>query len=122
MNDTGLIIAALLCGIFIGFAFGVESEHREMWTPWWGEDAPREECEMSTSHVRGHEVHYEEGTWRYSDNTDSVALFPRPCLRCEEPPTPEGYDACTGHVEGATSVCCGHGVTKPIRITEGDGT
>lgn len=34
------------------------------------------------------------------------------CPKCKEPPTPEGYDACIGYVEGVTSACCGHGVKQ----------
>ena len=28
-------------------------------------------------------------------------------------PTKEGYDACLGHIDGAKSACCGHGVEEP---------
>lgn len=38
----------------------------------------------------------------------------RPCIRCGNPPTPEGYDACLGHLEGVKSACCGHGVSEPV--------
>jgi hypothetical protein len=53
--------------------------------------------------------------WKWADT-----LMPidddRPCARCNKPPTKEGYDACTGHMPGKTSVCCGHGVTPAISI------
>ena len=66
------------------------------------------------SHRRGHEIESEDGeTWYYSD-TGELADYERPCIRCGRMPTEEGYDACIGYVEGAWSVCCGHGVTEPI--------
>lgn len=51
----------------------------------------------------------------YSD-THTICDDSRPCKRCGCMPTKEGYDACLGHIEGATSACCGHGVNKPILI------
>jgi hypothetical protein len=63
-----------------------------------------------TGQMRGHRVHF-DGVWRYEDGTP--APDDRPCTRCGEPPTPEGYDACLGYIEGARSACCGHGVTEP---------
>jgi len=52
--------------------------------------------------------------WRYLDCGISVdELFPRPCPKCGKMPTPEGYDACLGHIPGATAACCGHGVEEP---------
>lgn len=44
----------------------------------------------------------------------------RPCPKCGRLPTLEGYDACMGHVEGAASVCCGHGVHPGHIIYEDD--
>lgn len=41
-----------------------------------------------------------------------------PCIRCGRPPTKEGFDACIGHIEGAYSACCGHGVHEPFIIME----
>jgi hypothetical protein len=72
------------------------------------------------SHVRGHPVVYVDGEWRYEDGAPVPAdpAEERPCPICGEPPTPEGYDACIGHVPGATSVCCGHGVAAPIYMLE----
>jgi len=62
-----------------------------------------------TSYVRGNPVVF-NGEWLYEDGEPITTE--RPCPRCGELPTPEGYDACLGKVEGATSACCGHGV-KP---------
>lgn len=68
-----------------------------------------------TSHERGHLIYYDGTDWRYSDN-DDVIDDSRPCARCGRMPTAEGYDACLGHVAGAKSACCGHGVSNPILI------
>lgn len=75
---------------------------------------------MITSHKRGHEIFYKNKKWYYSDDK-SLADYDRPCIRCGRPPTKEGYDACQGHVEGATSVCCGHGVAEPILMMVKEG-
>ena len=66
--------------------------------------------------MRGHKIFYDWdlAEWFYEDGKkydDS-----RSCPRCGKFPTPEGYDACIGYIKGARSVCCGHGVTKPIRL------
>ena len=64
------------------------------------------------THSRGHLI-----VWRYEDSGE-VLDNERPCIRCGEPPTPEGHDACVGHLPGAVSVCCGHGVSEPILMTD----
>ena len=72
---------------------------------------------MIKSHSRGWETYFDGKDWRYSDNgkllDDSI-----PCKRCGRMPTKEGYDACLGDIEGAKSVCCGHGVEKSICIKQ----
>ncbi len=71
------------------------------------------------AYVRGHKILWNGAWWEYEDGivfTDDH----RPCTRCGQPPTPEGYDACQGYIPGATSVCCGHGVSEPILMMEGD--
>lgn len=65
------------------------------------------------SYIRGHLVQHLKGKWVYSDNGESMATI-RPCGKCGEMPTPEGYDACLGYIEGAKSACCGHGVNAPM--------
>lgn len=55
----------------------------------------------------------------YEDTRISTDIE-RPCVKCNLMPTPEGYDPCIGHVPGAVSVCCGHGVEEPIRVMEGE--
>lgn len=72
---------------------------------------------METSYSRGWKIYYDGENWRYCDN-DKVVDNSRPCAKCGKPPTPEGYDACLGHIEGAISACCGHGVFEPyVRCT-----
>ena len=63
---------------------------------------------MVTSHSRGHEIYLDGMDWRFADNNE-IDDGLRICKRCECKPTKEGYDACLGHVVGATSACCGHG-------------
>jgi len=64
---------------------------------------------MVTSYSRGHKIYYDGKDWRYSDNNE-IDTGNRPCVRCGKKPTPEGYDACLGFIEGVNSACCGHGV------------
>lgn len=71
---------------------------------------------MITSHYRGHKIYYDGYIWRYCDNNKSTTEEERPCARCGKMPTKEGYDACLGRIEGATSACCGHGVEKPYIV------
>jgi len=70
---------------------------------------------MNYSYVRGWLVYYDGEFWRYQDN-GKVVDDDRPCKRCGEKPTEEGYDACKGHVKGGFSICCGHGAHEPVRI------
>jgi len=65
---------------------------------------------------RGHMIAF-LSQWVYSDNKTPISTE-RPCIRCGMMPTTEGYDACLGYIPGVTSACCGHGVEKPIRISE----
>jgi len=60
---------------------------------------------------RGHKAEYTSGVLRYIDTGEEVNEK-RPCPQCGNPPTEEGYDACIGHIPGAQSVCCGHGVER----------
>lgn len=72
----------------------------------------------SIGHQRGWPIYYdhEDQEWKYQDTEELASLDNRPCTRCGKVPTKEGYDACQGFVEGKTSVCCGHGKSKPISI------
>jgi hypothetical protein len=70
---------------------------------------------MVTAYGRGHKIEYVNNKWIYSDNKRSFDDS-RPCKRCGKMPTKDGYDACLGHIEGATSACCGHGMETPYVI------
>lgn len=59
---------------------------------------------------RGHEIEWDGGKWVYADDKSPVEGNERPCARCGGYPTPEGYDACLGHLQNADGACCGHGV------------
>ena len=67
---------------------------------------------MVTSYCRGHPIYWDMtcSQWKYSIDNIPIAIEDRPCIRCGKLPTPEGYDACMGYIEGASSACCGHGV------------
>lgn len=67
---------------------------------------------MVTGFSRGHLIKYVGSQWVWADSGVSIENE-RTCIRCGRMPTPEGYDACLGFIEGATSACCGHGIGKP---------
>ena len=70
----------------------------------------------ASAHLRGIQVFYIDNEWRYADG--AIAELRKPCARCKQPPTPEGYDACLGYMSGAISACCGHGVEAPYIVYE----
>jgi hypothetical protein len=74
-----------------------------------------EKRKAPTSYDRGHLIwwHKRYRCWYY-DDTGLPQDPSRECIRCGVKPTPEGHDACLGHLEGVTSACCGHGVHRPI--------
>ena len=72
---------------------------------------------MTKSYSRGWEIYFDGEIWRYCDNDEPINEQ-RPCKRCGKIPTAEGNDACLGHIDGATSACCGHGVEKPYVVYE----
>jgi len=69
------------------------------------------------SQSRGHSIFYDGNDWRYVDNGNLLQNEERACVRCGKHPTPEGFDACMGHIKNAVSVCCGHGVEREIMET-----
>ena len=80
-------------------------------------------CSVTVAaHNLGHKIFWDGNSdcWRYDDDNTKCDTHPRACIRCKKLPTKEGYDACQGYVPGATSVCCGHGVSEPIKILEGE--
>jgi hypothetical protein len=62
------------------------------------------------AYVFGHPVYYDWNImkWKYSEK--------RKCPGCGEYETKDGYDPCCEYIDGVVSICCGHGVTKPIEI------
>lgn len=71
---------------------------------------------MVKSFSRGHEIFWDGAYWRFID-TGAIDDGARPCKRCGKSPTPEGYDACLGHIPGVMSACCGHGVEQPYIVS-----
>ena len=61
------------------------------------------------AHCRGWPIEHDGTQWVFGDTRRPVDPS-RPCRRCGRKPTAEGYDHCLGHVAGASSACCGHGV------------
>jgi len=59
---------------------------------------------------------YINNQWVYENNLVPLNKEQRPCARCNCMPTKEGYDACIGKIDNATSACCGHGVEEPYII------
>lgn len=71
---------------------------------------------MITSYQRGHLIKYNpiKELWVYTDDKTPITTE-RPCIRCGEMPTPEGYDVCLGYIPDVKSACCGHGVSNSIK-------
>lgn len=66
---------------------------------------------MAYAFTRGWEIIYDwnRQKWVYVDTQKSIKTE-RPCIRCKQMPTKEGYDACLGKLDGVKNACCGHGV------------
>ncbi len=66
-----------------------------------------------TCYIRGHLSFWkDEKNWLYAD-TDKAITDDRPCPRCDRMATPEGHDACLGHIPNVKAACCGHGISEP---------
>ena len=63
----------------------------------------------------GHKVIFINGVQLYADDLSPAHVL-RPCKRCNQFPTPEGYAHCLGKLPGVSSACCGHGVEKPYAM------
>ena len=76
----------------------------------------------TTGYARGHKIEYAEKSkeWVYSDTKEIVDGNDRPCVCCGKMPTPEGYDACLGHLDGVDFACCGHGVERGYKMINGE--
>jgi hypothetical protein len=76
------------------------------------------------AHRRGHPlVLFADRRWRWAESGRFMGRLAHPaedrdCAACGLPPTPEGYDACIGHVPGAVAACCGHGIADPYVLWE----
>lgn len=76
-------------------------------------------------HSRGHEVVYikNKKEWIYTDDGKKLDnTKQRPCKRCGEHATEEGYDSCLGYLEGVKHACCGHGILGYAYVVLEDGT
>lgn len=73
-----------------------------------------------TSYVFGHLVFFDptRKAWFYADD-QSPATCARPCPKCGQMPTPEGFDPCLGFIPGASAACCGHGVETGYLLQNG---
>ncbi|CDQ41888.1 hypothetical protein [Virgibacillus salexigens] len=69
---------------------------------------------MITSSSRGHYIYFDGLHWRYMNG--DLDDGSRSCKKCGKMPTAEGFDACLGYIEEATSACCGHGIEKPYVV------
>lgn len=74
-----------------------------------------------TGTMRGIPVRYDEDsrTWVWTDTGTPAEHFGedyRPCIQCGMTPEPcergcqRRHDPCLGHIDGALSCCCGHGL------------
>ena len=77
---------------------------------------------MPTAYNRGNLLIYDYTleAWKYEDGVLLNDDLDRPCVKCGQKPI-DGMDACLGRLEGYSSVCCGHGITKPIRVRSSNG-
>ena len=65
------------------------------------------------TYARGHRIEWDGEQWVYADTRERYDDS-RACIRCGRHPTPEGFDACLGHLPGVASACCGHGVEPGV--------
>ena len=72
---------------------------------------------MIKSHLRGWGTYYDGTNWRYIDN-NKIADDSRPCKKCGQYPTKDGYDACLGYIDGVKSACCGHGMENYYEVKQ----
>lgn len=69
------------------------------------------------SYTKGHSCEWDGMKWIYSDTKELIA-DERPCKKCGNRSTDEGYDHCIGYIKGAKSACCGHGVEEGFVLYE----
>lgn len=78
---------------------------------------------MSMNYLRGHEIVFVNGYWRFKDTMKStVATWKRRlCGCCGKPVTAEGHDACLSTLPGVVNACCGHGNVRDAYVVFDDG-
>ena len=66
---------------------------------------------MNISKLRGHDIEYVNGEWRYCDTKEPTAgnYQNRPCGHCGRHFTKDGHDGCLEKLPGVMNACCGHG-------------
>jgi hypothetical protein len=77
----------------------------------------------ASSTLRGHEIVFVNGCWRFRDTMESTerTWHERPCGKCGLHNTPDGHDACLGALPGVRNACCGHGEVAAAYIDFEDG-
>lgn len=80
---------------------------------------------MVEGYIFGQAVTYDDdaGCFRYVRDGVKVTKPPRACERCGRRhqycwQCKDYHDACIGHIDGASSVCCGHGVQQGYVVWE----
>ena len=76
----------------------------------------------ATGYSHGNPIEYDvkRKIWVYPNTQTPILNNPRKCPKCGKMPTKEGYDACLGHIDRATSACCGHGVEQGYIVIDGE--
>lgn len=68
---------------------------------------------IDVGYLRGHFIvkSADSDDWYFDASHKKVDFDNEPdCIKCNQPPTAEGYDACLGYIPGALAACCGHGI------------
>lgn len=67
-------------------------------------------------HIRGNEIYKKKNKpWKVKKTGEKLTpklLATLPCIRCGQPPTADGHDACCANTPGVANMCCGHGVER----------
>jgi hypothetical protein len=73
-----------------------------------------------TTLKNGNTMSFDEDSyiWKYNDG-EPGEMVTRPCPKCSNLPTIEGFDFCLGHLPGVKNACCGHGSEGYIQFKNG---
>lgn len=63
---------------------------------------------MVDSKLRGNDIYFDNGIWRYSEDNSECCNNDKPCINCGKSQTKEGHDGCLGSLIGVKNACCGH--------------